>query len=134
MKIIEKFSDSDWNDESLVRHKSKLEISTSNKSLQCITNKLEHLEPQHTTSKPNLSQDLTKALEDLEKDDTIIIKKADKSDMFVIMDTEFYKNILVLQDHLLQSTYEQCPANSDKKSLQKSDRTDDKTQRLRHKK
>ena len=67
IKIIDKFADSTWNDHSLVRHKSKLELSTNNKALQSITNELEQLEPHHIALKPNLTQHITKALADLEK-------------------------------------------------------------------
>ena len=95
---------------------------TDNKALQHITTQIEHLEPQHTSLAPNLSNKHQEASSKLENDDTIIIKKADKSNIFIIMDATFYKKKLVLKDHLLKPIYEASPESSDKnffKNLQK---------------
>ena len=43
-------------------------------------------------------------------DPDIVIKKADKGNVLLLMDKEFYRDKLVLQDHLYTSTY--CPTHS----------------------
>ena len=55
------------------------------------------------------------ALQDLKTANDIVIKKADKGNTLVIMDTEFYRDNLVLLDHLYTSTYSIEPVNSDQK-------------------
>ena len=49
---------------------------------------------------------------------TIEIKKADKSNTFVIMDKDIYKEKLVLEGHLLTPTYEPADVHA-KSRLQK---------------
>ena len=39
----------------------------------------------------------------------------DKLNVFVVMDSEFYRNKLVLQDHLNSSTYERTNGDADVK-------------------
>ena len=117
MKIIDKYSDTPWEDASLIKEKSNREIFTDNRALQHITTQIENLEPQHTRLPPNLPSKHQAALKHLESDNSIVIKKADKSNIFVIMDTSFYKEKLVLQDHLLKPTYEPSPQTADKKAF-----------------
>ena len=45
----------------------------------------------------------------------IVIKKADKGNTLVIMDMEFYRDKLVIMDHLEMDTYSIAPPNADKK-------------------
>ena len=92
-------------------------VETENKALERITNQLEALEPTQTQSTSNLSQEEIEALKDLQEDQNIIIKKADKSNILVIMDKQFYKNKLVLSDHLDQSTYEKCHEKEDMRTF-----------------
>lgn len=116
MKIFDTFSQNQQQEEeSLVKLTSNREILTKNKSLQYIVDQVMHLEPQHINKEDNLSLRQKKALKDLQTDRKITIKKADKSNIFVVMDTDFYKDKLVLKDHLLQPTYELSPDASDKK-------------------
>ena len=100
-------------DDSLLKKRKNYPVETENKSLERITNQLEALEPTQTQSTSNLSQEEIEALKDLQEDQNIIIKKADKSNILVIMDKQFYKNKLVLRDHLDQSTYEKCHEKED---------------------
>ena len=45
----------------------------------------------------------------------IEIKKADKTNTFVVIDKDTYKNTLVLQGHLNTDTYEQAPRDANSK-------------------
>ena len=45
----------------------------------------------------------------------IVIKKADKGGMFVVLDSKFYRDKMVLQDHLNTDTYEIVNKNADTK-------------------
>ena len=69
-------------------------------------------------TKPSVTNGELNALNDLKRDTSIIIKKADKSNIIVIMDTEFYKNKLVLTDYLNNNNYEKADVNADKKVFQ----------------
>ena len=44
-----------------------------------------------------------------------LIKKAEKTDVWVIMDKEEYRQKLVLEEHLLTDTYEQANEDANKK-------------------
>ena len=103
---------------SLVKHKSNCQIKTKSKHIEYITNKFEQMEPTHTNIEPNLSHKEKNALFDLQRDKNIVIKKADKSNIFVIMDVSFYRDKLVLKDHLLSPNYESCHITVDKKVFQ----------------
>ena len=48
-----------------------------------------------------------------------MIKKADKGGMFVILDKDFYRDKMVLHDHLNTDTYEIVNDNSDKKVMER---------------
>ena len=58
-----------------------------------------------------------KAFKQLKFHTDIVIKKADKGSMFVVLDTEFYRDKLVLHDHLNTDTYEIIPSNTDNKVM-----------------
>ena len=51
-------------------------------------------------------------------DTDIEIKKADKGSTFVIMDKCFYRDKLVLRDHLHTQTYKEVPSNCDENVIQ----------------
>jgi hypothetical protein len=72
-------------------------------------------EPTHLDTPDNLSPKQREALRDLKRANDIIIKKADKGNTLVVLDTNFYRDKLVLSDHLNTATYSVAPLNSDKK-------------------
>ena len=102
-------------DDSLFRNKSNREFITSNKQLNTIINNIENLEPTNCKfDNDNLSFNERKALENLQNNDQIVIKKADKGGSLVIMDTDYYNNHLVLQGHLKSNTYKVVTSDCDK--------------------
>ncbi len=69
--------------------------------------------PKNTSD--NISTHERNALNALNSDDDIIIKKADKGGMLVVLDVSFYKEKMVLKDHLHQTdTYRRVPYKTDK--------------------
>ena len=107
LKLMETFHDKDFQDTSIVKDKSSYEPDIKNKSLTEIINKIEHTDPLLVKYKDNLRPIERAALEELKTYNDIIIKKADKGNTLVIMDSDFYRDKLVLQDHPLQATYQQ---------------------------
>ena len=51
-------------------------------------------------SKDNLTKNERQALNELKDDSEIIIKKADKGNVLIIMSKSFYRDKLVINDHL----------------------------------
>ena len=119
LKIIDNFHDSDWVDKSLVKIRSTAEIRTDNPWMKSICGKLESLEPEIKKIKDNVTPEEREALESLKNNKNIVIKKADKSNILVIMDRAYYKNKLVLGDHLETPTYERVNDDIDKEVIQK---------------
>ena len=83
---------------------------------------LDVIEPEPIKTESNVSGDERKAIKTLRENSNIVIKKADKTNVFVIMDKEFYRDKLVLGDHLNTSTYELTDENSDKKVFNKQEK------------
>ena len=119
MKIIEKFHDTVNNDESLVKHPSQREFNTENLWLQNIVNEIEGLDPEPIKMPNNVTQAEIIALQSLKDNHEIIIKKANKTSIMVLMDLDYYREKLVLQDHLSQATYEVTNDDADKKTYRK---------------
>ena len=115
LKLIEKFYDSDYNDSSLVKHPSNLNVRCYNEELNKIISRLESSDPTATVTTDNLSQAERQALSEMKAAKDIIIKKADKGNTLVIMDTSFYRDKLILSDHLQTATYSVVPIDADKK-------------------
>ena len=80
-----------------------------------MVNVLEGLEPEPINCPSNVTKEERNAIKELKANKNIVIKKADKSNVFVIMDTSFYRNKLVLQDHLETQVYELTTEHADKK-------------------
>ena len=114
MKLREIFWDTDYNNPSLVKGKSNSTITKKNKELNKIVQNIENLAPTSTKVKQNLSKKENDAITKLSTYDDIIVKKADKGGMFVVMDKTFYRDKLVISDHLSTDTYEVVPNNTDK--------------------
>ena len=84
--------------------------------MKSIVNKLHKIEPNPKKVNDNLSKEERKAYNELRSlsKDMIEIKKADKSDTWVIIDKAEYKD-LILKEHLLTNTYETAPVDSNEK-------------------
>ena len=102
LKIRDIFWNKDQGDESLLRNRSNRELTCTNNELNRIIRQIEELEPDCMHYEDNLSLQERKALADLKKDDSIVIKTSDKSGGFVIMDKDFYKNKLVLSELIIR--------------------------------
>lgn len=118
LKLREKFFDEQYIDTSIVKEKSDIEVNCSNPDLSTIINDINSLVPLQTDIKYNLSKEESNAIKELKSMNDIIIKKADKGNTLVIMDTSFYEQKLVLNDHLLTNTYEKVADNRDKKVME----------------
>ena len=78
---------------------------------------LNRIEPTAIEKESNISSSEEQALDELRTlSKTLIeLKKADKTDIWVIMDKEEYRQKLVLEEHLLTETYEQANEDANKK-------------------
>ena len=65
---------------------------------------MDRVDPVPQKSKSNLSPEEQNALAQLLQNDEIIIKPADKGGCLVIMNKEFYRDKLVMNDHLNTDT------------------------------
>ena len=117
LKIREVFFDSPNDDESIVRKSSQKEIASEDKELSDIIRLMDRIEPVSRNTALNLSRAEQTALTELMNNDEIIIKPADKGGCLVIMDKDFYRDKLVIQDHLSTDTYQQSDSNSDAKTM-----------------
>ena len=117
MIVQEAFFDQTLKDDSLVTNSSKKYLSTKNADLNEIINTLHKIQPMPIKMKKNISDVKEKALEELKLlvQSNIEIKKADKSDTWVIMDKTLYRDQLVLKEHLQTSTYEIASLDANKK-------------------
>ena len=117
LKLKEKFWNSTYVNDCLVKNKTTGPIQSKNEEFNHIIEKIENLSPNPIRRKSNISSKEKEALNQLTTYKDIIIKKADKGGMFVILDTDFYRDKLVLKDHLHTNTYETVPLNTDKKVM-----------------
>ena len=106
--LQELFFDKPNEDHSLVRQASKKHISTKNNDLKNICNALNRVEPSRIEAVSNISREEKEALEELKNlsKSELEIKKADKTDVWVVMDKTEYRNQLILEQHLHTPTYE----------------------------
>ena len=65
----------------------------------------------------NLSSQELHGIKELKSFTDIIIKKADKSNTMIVMGKDFYRDKLILQDHLLSPTYKSTDSKADKKVM-----------------
>ena len=119
LKIREKFYESPFTDNSLVYNKSRRNFTPDNPELKTIIENIENIQPTSFEKPDNLSKHERVALKDLKDQSDIIIKTADKGSNLVIMDTDFYRNKLVITDHLNSTTYQKIDSNCDKKVMEK---------------
>ena len=116
LKLMERFKDIQYEDESIVRMKSSYEPFCTNTELNKIINDLENTDPIYTNLTDNLTTEERKSLNELKENTNIVIKKADKVSTFVIMDKDYYKEKLVLKDHLSTNSYTKVDSLTDEKT------------------
>ena len=111
----ELFFGSTWNDVSLVHTASKKYLTPSNKELQDIIATINKIEPSKKITVENITEEERTALNEIKEltRTTLEIKKADKTNTFVIMDKENYRQRLVLDCHLKTASYEEANEESD---------------------
>ena len=117
LKLREKFWNTEYVNDCIVKGKSHNPVSTKNAELLKIIEKIEDIVPTPVKREVNVTNQETNALKNIISYEDIIIKKADKGGMFVILDTDFYRDKLVMNDHLSSETYEIVPEKSDKKVM-----------------
>ena len=118
LKIKFNFHDKSFEDKSLRRNKSTEPIRVENEEMKRISNIIDNIEPQRSTASDNLSQEERRALRELQDNENIVIKEADKGGALVIMEKEFYEKKLVMKDHLSDSTtYKKVSNDADKKVM-----------------
>ena len=96
-----------------MKGKSKTEIPTNNMELYQLVKNIENLEPEKISPEDNLTPGERKAISDLSKNNDIVIKPADKGSSIVIMNADYYRDKIVLGDHLLTNSYQMVDLNSD---------------------
>ena len=89
IKLVEKFKDSNYVDKSLVKHNTIKDLDTENPWVKYMINVLDGLEPEPVETSSNVTSAERNALKELKENKKIIIKKADKSNIFVVMDVDF---------------------------------------------
>ena len=121
LTLQEEYFDKTFNDKSLVRKASKKPVSTHNNDLKNIIGTLNRIEPMSIHKEDNISIDEKNALEELKKlsKENVEIKKADKTDVWVVMDKQEYCDKLVLKEHLDTPTYKQSTPDINKKVFKK---------------
>ena len=117
VKIREIFWGQENDDESLHRNKSNRPIFTKNSEINQICNFMELLQLDKIFSKDNLSEVERTALSELQTNNDIIIKRADKGGNFVIMDKGFYRDKLVLEGHLNTNDHKRVNNDEDIKVM-----------------
>ena len=76
--------------ESPVKNKSNINANTAVPELSNISNILEQIEPTIIVADTNLTKQERKALEELQKDENLVIRKADEGNILVIMGKDCY--------------------------------------------
>ena len=119
LKLREKFWGCEFEDENLVKHPSNYNPKCENPELCKILSTIEQIDPLPQHTQDNLTKSERIALTELtalsKKD--LVIKKADKGNTLVIMDVPFYRDKMVLKDHLDTETYREANKNSDNEVL-----------------
>ena len=118
IKIHDIFSNKENEDISIHRNKSNRQIYTQNQEINNICNLIELLQPHRVHTNDNLTPEERTAVEELISNNDLIVKQADKSGNFVLMDTTYYRDSLVLEGHLNSDAYEKIPIDEDKVVVQ----------------
>ena len=72
-----------------MKHSSITEVKTQNEWVQYMVKVLDGMEPEPIRTPSNITAKERKAIKSLQENRNIVIKKADKTNVFVIMDTDF---------------------------------------------
>ena len=104
LKIKFAFHNTDFEDTSLCRNKSDKSINVKDGEMIEIIRKIQNIEPEGAKTEDNLTHEERNALKELQNENNVVIKEADKGDALVIMDRDFYENKLVITFMMLQHT------------------------------
>ena len=116
LKLRERFWGVECDDESLVKSKSNINFNTAIPELSNILNILEQIEPTINDVNDSLIKQERRALtKELQEDQDLVIRKTDKCNTLVLMEKDYYCNILVMKHHLNTSTYQKIDSNSNKR-------------------
>ena len=116
LKLRERFWGVEYDDESLVKSKSNINFNTAIPELTNILNILEQIEPTINDVNDSLIKQERRALtKELQEDQDLVIRKTDKCNTLVLMEKDYYCNILVMKHHLNTSTYQKIDSNSNKR-------------------
>ena len=116
LKLRERFWGVEYDDESLVKSKSNINFNTAIPELSNILNILEQIEPTINDVNDSLIKQERRALtKELQEDQDLVIRKTDKCNTLVLMEKDYYCNILVMKHHLNTSTYQKIDSNSNKR-------------------
>ena len=78
LKLRERFQGIEYNDESLVKSKSNVNVNTAIPELSNISSILEQIEPAINDVNDNLTKQERKALKELQEGHDLVMRKADK--------------------------------------------------------
>ena len=118
IKIRETFFGQEYTDKSLVRCKSNRPFSSKNKDVNNLCRNIEALEPEEICVDDNLSSAERSALSELKNNKNIILKPADKGSSVIIMNSSYYRDKLVMNDHLLSESYTKANEDCDEKVME----------------
>ena len=117
LKLRAKYWETNFTNDCIVKEKNTKHVWCKNSELNNIVENIENMSPMPTKLDSNISKNESEAFKQLKSHTDIVIKKADKGSMFVVLDTEFYRDKLVLHDHLNTDTYEIVPSSTDNKVM-----------------
>ena len=117
LKLREKYWETNFTNDCIVKEKNTKHVWCKNSELNNIVENIENMSPMPTKLDSNISKNESEAFKQLKSHTDIVIKKADKGSIFVVLDTEFYRDKLVLHDHLNTDTYEIVPSSTDNKVM-----------------
>ena len=103
--IREKFGNVPNNDESLLCNQSKRDFKANTSELAKIVDDLNNIDPGMISYQENISKNERAALSELQNNKNIVLKKADKGYSWVLMDTKYYREHLVMNGHLNTPSY-----------------------------
>ena len=102
-KIKRIFNDTEYEDESIVRHESARNSEAKSRVLLLIINEIE-----------NLTQEEYSALQYLKANQDIVFKTADKGSGWIVMDKNYYR-VKTVKGHLLSNVYKEISVDIDQK-------------------
>ena len=124
LKYQEKFWGIEFEDNSLFKSKRFYNSTNPSQELNNIINNVENTEPIKLVNENSISKEEQNALTELINNPHIVIQKAEKVNIFAML--EFYFEKLVRRDHLDPNTYVKIDSNSEKKFFSKLNRLIDK--------